>query len=183
MKRIALVILIAFGVLPHPADAIQILENVTTQAGVVVSDTLTMGITAPQLAFGPISGFFVNLILFPLTGPLPEITLFDIDLLGDAAIAPDKQSADWVLATPITSPTTISGHLMVDFHGLFPSGAEATYGLSSLAASLQPIETVEFAVAALPIPEPAMMTPSLCILLMAMGGRILRARRSRVGRE
>jgi hypothetical protein len=180
MKRILWLILIAFVTVPRPAKAIQILETERTQAGVVVSDTVTVGITGPQLALGPIAGFFVNLILFPFTGPLPEITLFEFDLPGDPAIAPDRQSAEWVLVTPITSPTTITGHLDVDFHALFPSGAEATYGLSSLNASLHPIETVQFNLAApVAIPEPSMIAPSVCILLLIVAaGRILRAKRA-----
>ncbi len=150
-----LLVLMGLCINTPKVEAIQILENTVTRNGVVVSDTLSIGITAPQLLHGSIDGFLINLFLFPIVGPLPEIKLLEINLAGAETIGVPPQSARWVFNQSITQPVTVTASLDVDFHTLFPVGTIATYELSSLGSNLEPIETLSFDVAAHQISEPS----------------------------
>jgi len=166
-----------FGALSG-ARAIQIIESEQVVAGKKVKHTITIGITSPQLALGLIHGFFVNILLFPFVGPLPEITLFEFDLLtGAVAIGATGEDARFDFDNPIADPMTATAFLDIQFDESTPLFTTATYSISSLDSLGQPIETLTF--------ESELPEPSSVLLLgsglagLAVGARRFRGRRPR----
>jgi len=142
---------------PLSSNAIQILEHTNKATG---KSSITVGITQPQLDLGPINGFFINLVLFPFIGPLPEIRLFEFALAGASTVDPNGQYAQFDFNDEIINPTDITAELLIDFDPSISAGSIASYELSSLDSSGQILETLTLESRV--IPEP----PTYLLLLI-----------------